>query len=113
MGVPDRPYLGFAAVADLVRLFDGKLMCGHRHRLRHFNRLETNLVTTSLSTFLENLRSNLHVQHIFVMLHEMISLLLLLVNINDENKKVNPLMLYLSFVEEKENIQYQQKLQIC
>lgn len=55
--VPDRPYLGFAAVADLVRLFDGKLMCGHRHRLRHFNRLETNLVTTSLSTFLENLRS--------------------------------------------------------
>jgi len=55
--VPDRPFLGFAAVADLVKLFDGELICGHNHRLRHYNRLETNLVTTSLARFLENLHS--------------------------------------------------------
>lgn len=55
--VVDRPFLGFAAVADLVKLFKGELICGSNHRLRHYNRLETNLVTTSLSTFLANLRS--------------------------------------------------------
>ena len=35
------------------------MICGHNHRLRHYNKLETNLVTTSLTKFLENLRSKL------------------------------------------------------
>jgi len=55
--VPDRPFLGCATVADLQRLFGGELICGHDHKLRHYNKLQTNLVTTSLSGFLMNLRS--------------------------------------------------------
>jgi len=55
--VPDRPFLGCPTVADLQRLFDGELICGETHKLRHYNKLQTNLVTTSLSGFLVNLRS--------------------------------------------------------
>mmetsp|Transcript_19396 Transcript_19396/g.41855 ORF Transcript_19396/g.41855 Transcript_19396/m.41855 type:complete len:494 (+) Transcript_19396:139-1620(+) len=54
--VPDRPYLGCPALFDLERLFHTKLVCGHMHRFRHYNVNDINLVTTSLTRFLENLR---------------------------------------------------------
>eukprot|EP00543_Licmophora_paradoxa_P006340 CAMPEP_0202451926 /NCGR_PEP_ID=MMETSP1360-20130828/10239_1 /ASSEMBLY_ACC=CAM_ASM_000848 /TAXON_ID=515479 /ORGANISM="Licmophora paradoxa, Strain CCMP2313" /LENGTH=319 /DNA_ID=CAMNT_0049070609 /DNA_START=356 /DNA_END=1315 /DNA_ORIENTATION=+ len=55
--VPDRPYLGCPAVADLERLFRGKLLSGHQHRLRHYTVKDINLVATSLPVFLENVRA--------------------------------------------------------
>lgn len=54
--VPDRPYLGCPALFDLERLFRTELVCGHKHRFRHYNVNDLNLVTTSLTRFLENLR---------------------------------------------------------
>lgn len=54
--VPDRPYLGCPALFDLERLFKTKLICGEKHRFRHYNVNDLNLVTTSLTRFLENLR---------------------------------------------------------
>jgi len=54
--IPDRPFLGCPALADLERLFNTKLLSGSEHRLRHFNVNDVNIVTTSLTGFLENLR---------------------------------------------------------
>jgi len=54
--IPDRPYLGHPALADLERLFKTHLVSGQRHRFRHYTVDDINLVTTSLTTFLHNLR---------------------------------------------------------
>lgn len=66
--VPDRPYLGCPALADLEKLFRTELVCGQQHRFRHYNVDDLNLVTTSLSRFLENLREKnsrtLYVAHV-------------------------------------------------
>jgi len=55
--VPDRPFLGCPALMDLETLFKTKLMNGDQHRFRHYNVADINLVTTSLTQFLENLRN--------------------------------------------------------
>jgi BioD-like phosphotransacetylase family protein len=44
------------ALADLEGLFGTQLICGKEHRFRHYNTEDINLVTTSLTRFLENLR---------------------------------------------------------
>jgi dethiobiotin synthetase len=66
--IPDLPFLGCPALADLERLFGGQLISGHDHRLRHYTVKDLNLVATSLSVFLENLRKKplrtLYVCHI-------------------------------------------------
>ena len=54
--IPDRPFLGCPALADLENLFKTKLMAGEEHRFRHYNVSDINLVTTDLKRFLENLR---------------------------------------------------------
>ncbi|CAJ1948001.1 unnamed protein product [Cylindrotheca closterium] len=54
--IPDRPFLGCPALADLERLFGTKLLSGGDLRLRHYNTSDVNIVTTSLTRFLENLR---------------------------------------------------------
>lgn len=54
--IPDRPFLGCPALADLEALFDTKLMCGTEHRFRHYTTESMNVVTTNLTRFLENLR---------------------------------------------------------
>lgn len=54
--IPDRPFLGCPALADLERLFDTQLLSGHKHRLRHYTVRDLNLVSTSLGRFLQNLR---------------------------------------------------------
>lgn len=55
--IPDRPFLGCPALADLEGLFKSELISGREHRLRHYNTGDINLVTTSLTRFLENLRN--------------------------------------------------------
>jgi len=55
--VPDERFLGYPALADLERLYRTELICGEEHRMRHYNVQETNLVTTSLCRFVENLRA--------------------------------------------------------
>jgi len=55
--IPDRPFLGCPALADLELLFDRKLLCGTEHRFRHYRIDDINVVTTNLSRFLENMRS--------------------------------------------------------
>ena len=54
--IPDRPFLGCPALADLERLFKTSLLSGQQHSMRHYSVNQTNLVTTSLHKFLENLR---------------------------------------------------------
>jgi len=54
--VPDQPFLGCPALADLERLFSTKLICGQEHRFRHYDVESINVVTTNLTRFLENLR---------------------------------------------------------
>lgn len=54
--IPDRPFLGCPALADLENLFHSKLISGRDHRMRHFSTNDINVVTTSLTRFLENLR---------------------------------------------------------
>ena len=54
--IPDRPFLGCPALADLEALFKTELMSGQKHRFRHYNTNDINVVTTSLTRFLENLR---------------------------------------------------------
>jgi BioD-like phosphotransacetylase family protein len=58
--IPDRPYLGCPALADLEQLFKTELMSGTKaeNRYRHYTMKDINLVTTSLKRFLENIRSN-------------------------------------------------------
>lgn len=55
--IPDRPFLGCPALMDLEAIFKTKLINGEKHRLRHYNVSDINLVTTSLTVFLENLRN--------------------------------------------------------
>lgn len=55
--VPDRPFLGCPALADLERLFHSELVCGTTHRYRHYSVQDMNLITTSLTRFLENIRT--------------------------------------------------------
>lgn len=57
--IPDRPYLGCPALADLEKLFKTELISGKKaeNRFRHYTTLDMNLVTTSLKRFLENIRS--------------------------------------------------------
>ncbi len=55
--IPDRPFLGCPALADLEKLFDTELVCGNMHRFRHYSVKDMNLITTSLTRFLENIRS--------------------------------------------------------
>jgi BioD-like phosphotransacetylase family protein len=55
--VPDRPYLGCPALADLAKLFKGQFLSGHDHALRHYTVQDLSLVATSLSVFLESVRS--------------------------------------------------------
>mmetsp|Transcript_4118 Transcript_4118/g.6194 ORF Transcript_4118/g.6194 Transcript_4118/m.6194 type:complete len:1216 (+) Transcript_4118:359-4006(+) len=55
--VPDRPYLGCPALYDLEKVFNVDLMVGAKHRFRHYSVDDINLITTSLTRFLENLRS--------------------------------------------------------
>lgn len=55
--IPDRAFLGCPALADLENLFDTKLICGEEHRFRHYTTHDINVVTTSLTRFLENLRT--------------------------------------------------------
>lgn len=57
--IPDRPFLGCPALADLEKLFDTELVCGNMHRFRHYSVKDMNLITTSLTRFLENIRSKL------------------------------------------------------
>jgi BioD-like phosphotransacetylase family protein len=54
--VPDRPFLGCPALADLERLFDTQLLSGNKHQFCHYSTQDINVVTTSLTRFLENLR---------------------------------------------------------
>lgn len=54
--IPDRPYLGCPALADLERLFKTKMISGHEKRFQHYTVTDINLVTTSLTRFLLNLR---------------------------------------------------------
>ena len=54
--IPDRPFLGCPALADLETLFRATLVSGTEHRLRHYSIGDINVVTTSLTRFLENLR---------------------------------------------------------
>jgi dethiobiotin synthetase len=54
--IPDRPFLGCPALADLEHLFKTKLICGDEYRFRHYSFDDINVVTTSLTRFLENLR---------------------------------------------------------
>ena len=54
--IPDRPFLGCPALADLEKLFETKLLSGSEQRFRHYNVSDVNIVTTSLTRFLENLR---------------------------------------------------------
>jgi len=56
--VPDRPFLGCPALTDLERLFGTKLITGTRHRLRHYQLQDLNLVATSRAVFLDTLRTN-------------------------------------------------------
>ena len=54
--VPDRPYLGHPALADLERLFKNDMISGSKHRFRHYTVQDITLVTTALTRFLKNLR---------------------------------------------------------
>jgi len=57
--IPDRPYLGCPALADLEQLFKTQLISGGKaeNRFRHYTTQDMSLVTTSLKRFLENIRS--------------------------------------------------------
>jgi dethiobiotin synthetase len=54
--IPDQPYLGCPALADMESLFHTELLSGKEHRFRHYAVEDINVVTTSLTRFLENLR---------------------------------------------------------
>ena len=56
--IPDRPFLGCPALADLERLFDATAISGSQHRLRHYRIQDLMLVATRLDVFLTTLRQN-------------------------------------------------------
>eukprot|EP00547_Thalassionema_nitzschioides_P005687 CAMPEP_0194217770 /NCGR_PEP_ID=MMETSP0156-20130528/22241_1 /TAXON_ID=33649 /ORGANISM="Thalassionema nitzschioides, Strain L26-B" /LENGTH=434 /DNA_ID=CAMNT_0038946903 /DNA_START=118 /DNA_END=1422 /DNA_ORIENTATION=- len=55
--IPDRPFLGCPALADLERLFGGSFLSGQAHELRHYTMSDIFLVATSLCEFLNSLRT--------------------------------------------------------
>jgi hypothetical protein len=54
--IDDWPFLGCPALADLENLFKCKLISGKQHWFKHYSTEDINIVTTSLTRFLENLR---------------------------------------------------------
>lgn len=54
--IPDWPFLGCPALADLEHLFGTQLLSCQEHRFRHYTTHDINVVTTNLSRFLDNLR---------------------------------------------------------
>lgn len=54
--IPDRPFLGCAALSDLERLFKTELLTGSQHRMRHYSADSVNLVATSLQVFLKDVK---------------------------------------------------------
>lgn len=66
--IPDRPFLGCPAIADMERLLEGsQLVSGKQYRMRHYTVQDLNLVATSLEVFLKNIRRDpertLYVSH--------------------------------------------------
>lgn len=55
--IPDRPFLGCPALADLERLFGGTFLSGQAHALMHYTINDLNLVATSLNVFMDSLRT--------------------------------------------------------
>ncbi|KAL7559015.1 hypothetical protein ACA910_016361 [Epithemia clementina (nom. ined.)] len=57
--IPDRPFLGCPAIADLEKMLQGsQLISGQAHRYRHFTiQRDLNLVATSLEVFLGNVHT--------------------------------------------------------
>jgi hypothetical protein len=55
--IPDRPFLGCAALCDMERLFNATILTGSQHILRHYRIQDINVVATSLEVFLKQLRS--------------------------------------------------------
>ena len=58
--IPDRPFLGCPAMADLEKLLEGsQLVSGQAHRYRHYtvHGGDLNLVATSLQVFLRNIQT--------------------------------------------------------
>lgn len=56
--IPDRPFLGCPTLGDLESLFGTRLMTGKKHRLRHYQVQDLNLVATSLKVFLKTLQDS-------------------------------------------------------
>lgn len=58
--IPDRPFLGCPALVDLERLLEGSYLVATKEcqMLKHYNVKDINLVATSLTCFLKNLRQN-------------------------------------------------------
>ncbi len=54
--IPDRPYLGCPALADLTRLLDAEVVSGQDKLFQHYTVNDINLVTTSLAEYLVNIR---------------------------------------------------------
>lgn len=58
--IPDRPFLGCPALADLEKLMKGSYLVAtnQEQRMKHYRVQDINLVATSLACFLRNLREN-------------------------------------------------------
>lgn len=54
--IPDRPYLGCPALADLTRLLQAEFISGQDKLFQHYTVEDINLVTTSLAEFLVNVK---------------------------------------------------------
>jgi len=55
--IPDKPFLGYPALADIEKLYGTKVITEREQRTIHFDINKTKLVTTSLSQFVEYLRN--------------------------------------------------------
>jgi len=57
--IPDRPFLGCAALADLETLFTSKLLCGQIYRMKHYSMDDIKIVQPiNIHRFREELKSN-------------------------------------------------------
>jgi BioD-like phosphotransacetylase family protein len=57
--IPDRPFLGCAALTDLERLLTKtRIITGQQHKLRHYRIQDIQIVANSLEVFLKQLRTN-------------------------------------------------------
>lgn len=54
--IPDRPYLDYPALSDLQRQLSAEFITGESNRFQHYSVNDINLVTTSLTQFLVNVR---------------------------------------------------------